>query len=215
MRITKFTHACLLVESDTLTQRTVLFDPGVFSTFVVDSLVHIDDIFITHNHADHMDVDRIRQIQKRFPEVRITVPVDAQALLSEAGIDHGVQTTPPEGVRFFEAPHEQIRPMGNDDVPQENGIHYLELLSHPGDSHSFQETMPILALPVCAPWGSTVAAVRVALAVRPKQIIPIHDWHWHDTARRQIYERLEKRFAAEGIIFHKAVDGETINVNET
>jgi L-ascorbate metabolism protein UlaG (beta-lactamase superfamily) len=112
------------------------------------------------------------------------------------------------GIAFFESPHEVIRPFFDADPPEELGVHYLDRLTHPGDSHSFTETKEILALPVQAPWGSTVDAVRLALELQPTYIIPIHDWHWSDAARTSTYEKLEELFEAAGITFVETVNGE-------
>lgn len=211
MRITKLVHSCLLVEMPAPVNRTALFDPGVYSLVDVESLKWLDDIIITHHHADHMNPALISQLQGKFPEVRITAPSDALAELEQAGVAN-VSTQPPEGVRFFDSPHEVIKPYGNTDPPEQIGIHYLDMLSHPGDSHSFKETMPILALPVTGPWGSTVSAVSVALELKPRYVIPIHDWFWHEQAQQSIYERLEKMFAEQGIIFIKAKNGESFTI---
>jgi L-ascorbate metabolism protein UlaG (beta-lactamase superfamily) len=209
MKITKFVHSCLLVETE---NRTALFDPGMYSPLDIETLKALDDIFITHEHPDHMDVDRIKQLRARFPGARITAPASAQMLLDQAGIT-GVQTSAPDGVCFFDAPHEAIRPLGMVDPPEEVGIHYLDLLTDPGDSHHFHETMPILALPLTGPWASTVLAVRVALELKPKYIVPVHDWQWRDDARQQMYDRLETRFAEEGITFIKMTDGKPVQIS--
>ncbi len=213
MKITKFTHSCLLVEMPEPVNRTALFDPGSFSTINVDNLEYLDDIFITHKHADHMDADLIKKLQTKFPHVRITAPNDALEDLAKAGITGASSSEPDQGVRFFEAPHEEVAPLGWGPQPDEIGIHYLQMFSDPGDSHTFTETMPILALPVQAPWGSTVEAVKVALDLKPRHIIPVHDWHWSAEARQQMYDRLEARFAQDGITFHKMVDGQPVVIH--
>lgn len=206
MKITKLVHSCLLVELPEPTNRTALFDPGTMSHIDVDSLQYLDDIFITHNHADHMDVELMQKLVSKFPNVRITAPQEIVQQLAEKGLT--ASSNAPEGVSFFDAPHEIIRPYFDSDPPQEVGIHYLGKVSHPGDSHSFSETMPVLALPVQAPWGSTVNAVALALKLKPKYVIPIHDWHWNDAARASSYKTLEHVFAEAGITFIKAVNGE-------
>ncbi len=209
MKVTKFTHSCLLVETES---RVALFDPGVFASFDPESLPPLDDIFVTHSHGDHMDVDLIRRLREKFPKVRITAPADAKAQLEQAGIET-VSTDAPEGVTLFTSPHEAVRPYFDEEPPQEVGYHYLELLSHPGDSHSFSETMPILALPMTAPWGYVVAATKLALELKPKHIIPIHDWHWRDEARAGMYKHLVERFAEAGITFHDAVNDQPFEIN--
>ena len=53
MKITKFVHSCILVETP---ERVGLFDPGVFSerAFNPETLQKLDDIIITHKHQDHL-----------------------------------------------------------------------------------------------------------------------------------------------------------------
>lgn len=209
MKITKLVHSCLLVEMPEPLNRTVLFDPGSMSTVDADRLIYLDDIFITHNHGDHMDVGIIRELADAFPSARILATAEAVQQLK----DHGVTATniAPEGVKTFDSPHAPVEPMFV--TPQQHGIHYLNKLTHPGDSHSFRETMPVLALPVQAPWGSTVDAVKLALKLKPKYVIPIHDWHWSDQARALMYTQLEEVFAKHDITFIKAVNGESFVLN--
>lgn len=210
MKITKFVHSCLLVEMPDPVNRTALFDPGGMSVEAlnVDSLEFLDDIIITHGHGDHLSPELMKSLVAKFPSVRITAPQEVVDQLAEQGITASSQ--PSDGIVFFDAPHEVIRPFFDADPPQEIGVHYLDMLTDPGDSHSFTETKAILALPVQAPWGSTVDAVKLALDLKPKHILPVHDWHWSDAARTDTYDKLEKLFATQGITFHKLQTGEPI-----
>lgn len=208
MKITKFVHSCLLVEMPEPVNRTALFDPGTMSeeALDVDALEYLDDIIITHKHNDHLSMDLIKKLVAKFPEVRITAPQEVVDQLKEQGIAATSQLS--DGITFFEAPHESVAPMFPD--CQEIGVHYLDTLSHPGDSHSFHETKAVLALPVQAPWGSTVNAVNLALELKPRYIVPIHDWHWRDEARQQSYDSLEKLFQEHNITFLKMETGQPV-----
>jgi L-ascorbate metabolism protein UlaG (beta-lactamase superfamily) len=208
MRITKLVHSCLLVEHD---DTAALFDPGVFSRQAIEmiNLTQLDLILVTHKHPDHMDVETIQHLVNKFPDVKVVAPMDAVADLAAANI----VATPPDQVKeiaTFDAPHESTEPTFA--TPEEIGIHYLSLLSDPGDSHSFSETKSILALPIQAPWGSTIGAIRLGLSLKPRYIIPIHDWHWSDEARKQMYDMCEPLFAGEGITFFKPETGTPIEV---
>jgi L-ascorbate metabolism protein UlaG (beta-lactamase superfamily) len=207
MKITKFVHSCLVVETP---DRVTVFDPGVMSeqALVVDQLDRVDDIVITHAHPDHFSLTLVKELVAKFPAVRITAPTEVVAALAETGITATDQ--PSDGIVFFDSPHENVTPMFP--TPQEIGVHYLDQLSHPGDSHSFTETKAILALPITAPWGSSVAALNLALKLAPKYVIPIHDWHWRDEAREQTYERFEQVLGEQGIAFFKAETGVPIEI---
>lgn len=208
MKITKFTHSCLLVE---MPDRTALFDPGAMSAEALKQhdFKYLDDIIITHEHFDHMDMDSIKQLKQQFPDARVKAPSSATKLLHEAGID--AEQDAVDGVEVFDAPHEATEPLFPE--PDQMGVHYLDRLTHPGDCHDIPESKVILALPVTAPWGATTKAIEMAVKHRPRYVIPIHDWHWRDEARQQMYDVMEQALDAEGIAFVKAVDGEPFNLD--
>lgn len=208
MKITKFVHSCLLVEMPAPINRTALFDPGMMSeaSLKVESLEFLDDIIITHEHGDHFSLDLLKQLVAKFPDVRITSTAAVVSHLKEAGI--AASNQPSEGIVFFDAPHESVEPLFPH--PEAIGVHYLDTLTDPGDSHSFTETKAVLALPVTAPWGSMVAAVNLAIRLKPRYVVPIHDWHWNDAARSQSYDNLERILAKENIAFLKLKDGEPV-----
>jgi L-ascorbate metabolism protein UlaG (beta-lactamase superfamily) len=208
MKITKFVHSCLLVETP---NRVALFDPGVMSTAAlnVEQISRLDDIFITHIHADHVDVQLVAKLVDKFPDVRITSTPEVIAKLKESGIVGSDK--PPEGVSFFGSPHEDVKPLA--EPPQQIGVNYLDILSHPGDSHSFAETKAIMALPITAPWGSSVRAINLVLELKPQHVLPIHDWHWRDEARQQMYDTFERILSEQNITFHKLQAGVPIDID--
>jgi hypothetical protein len=57
-----------------------------------------------------------------------------------------------------------------------------------------------------------IAATGMALDLKPKAIVPIHDWHWNEAARQAAYDKLEKFFAEHGITFIKVADGQAIDL---
>lgn len=207
MKITKYVHSCLVVET---ADRTALFDPGSMSVeaLPVDSLERLDDIFITHAHPDHMDPDLLKKLIAKFPTVRITGPQEVVTLLSQQGIK--ATTSLPQGVELFDSPHESVKPVYPQ--PEEYGYHYLEKLTDPGDSHSFTETKAILALPITGPWGSSIRALNLALELKPQHVLPIHDWHWRDEAREQTYNNYARIMAEQGITFHKLQTGVPVDL---
>lgn len=211
MKVTKYVHSCLVVETP---DRVAVFDPGVMSAealgAALPSMTRLDDIFITHIHQDHGDPALIKKLVEKFPDVRITATPETVAALAKDGIK--ASDRPPEGVTFFDSPHEDVKPLFGE-PPQEIGIHYLDKFSDPGDSHSFKETKAVLALPVQAPWGSSIKALNLALELKPKHVLPIHDWHWSDQAREQSYGMFERVLGEKGITFHKLKTGQPVEVD--
>ena len=178
--ITKLVHACLLVETGA---RRVLVDPGSYTLhderFDLSMVEGVDRILITHEHADHYSPELIAGVLERSNDAVIETNASVAALLAERGIEAVTEGTP-----RFAAPHERI-PMGPG--PENTGFHIDGVLSHPGDSHSFAESMPILAMPFMAPWGSLVGGVDRARLVKAKHVVPIHDWPLSRGGRQFMY----------------------------
>ncbi|HSW85071.1 MAG TPA: MBL fold metallo-hydrolase [Candidatus Saccharimonadales bacterium] len=207
LKITKFVHSCLLVETS---DRTAVFDPGAMSenAFNFDAVTTLHDIFVTHIHGDHLSVSFIKKLIEKYPDAAITTTAEIVESLKQDGIKASNQ--PSDGVVFFDSPHEDVRPLFP--IPQQIGIHYLNTLTDPGDSHNFSETKAILALPITAPWGSTIKALNLALQLKPKHVLPIHDWHWNEVAREQTYDNFERILDEQGITFHKLKTGEPVQI---
>lgn len=207
MKVTKFVHSCFLVETP---GRSGLFNPGVYSAEALnlDAITKLDDILITHEHADHFSPELIQKVLAKFPNAKITSTTEVVEALAKLGITATDQ--PSDGIEFFDSPHESIDPF--DVTPTNIGMHYLGLVTDPGDSHSFTQTQEILALPVQAPWGSTIGAVNLALKLKPKYVLPIHDWHWTEAARNWTYNKYETVLAAQGIKFFKLETGVPVEI---
>ncbi len=205
MKITKLAHSCLLVEMPGPVNRTVLFDPGDMSGELIRAaqLQHLDDIVITHEHFDHFSLPVIKELVGQFPKVRILATDSVVQQLSDAGIM--ASTTPSDAMELFESPHEKVEPLFP--TPSEIGVHYLDKLTHPGDSLHFAVSKPILALPVDGPWGTTVDALTLAIQLKPKYVIPIHDWMWRSEWREKMYGGIEGILEEQGITLVKPIDG--------
>ncbi len=210
MKITKFVHSCLLVETPV---RVGIFDPGNFAwdsgLFDVNKLDRLDDIMITHEHQDHMWLPFIQALVAKFPQAKIVTTESAAAKLKAAGVSN-VTTTSNGAVELFKADHEPLEPLTT--APPNTGVHYLGELTHPGDCQHFETSKRILALPMTAPWGTIARASALGQELKPEIIIPIHDWHYRDEARLLFYDRLAEFFEAQSIRFIKPQNGITIEV---
>ncbi len=208
MKITKYVHSCLLVEEK---GKTALIDPGnyTFQSKALDLryIEKLDFVLITHEHADHLHIPFLKEILAQFPEVVVITNPSVVLLLEHEGIHSSSQGNTFVGTK--EASHEKIF---SDMAPPNVLFDVFSRLTHPGDSFGFSETREILALPVQAPWGSTTQAVEKALGLAPKIIIPIHDWHWRDEARKAMYERLALYFKERGIEFRGLETGQAFEI---
>lgn len=205
MKITKFTHSCLLIEEGGL---RALFDPGVFSKehllSALDDIDTLNYLVITHNHSDHLDNELAAVIARKWPGVRLAANEQVRAGLKELGLAEADEMCQP-----FDAPHETL-PHG--DAPENTGWHFGQF-SHPGDSLSFNETRSILALPYVAPWGSTTQAVESARQLKPKIVVPIHDWHLSPEAKEWYGDLLSSSLTEAGIEFVDLPRGQTVNID--
>ncbi len=212
MKLTKFVHACVLVEDD---EHVALFDPGVFSwgsgLFKLDSLPKLDYVIITHEHEDHFSEEFCQAIIQKFPDVQFIAAKPVATKLRELGAQN-VSTASIENVEVLSLAHASMSPLVPDPNVPNITVHYKNRISHPGDNHDLSETKDILFLPVAGPWGATIDAVRMADKLKPKVIIPIHDWMWKDDWRNSMYDRMESYFKQQGIRFVKTVDGEPFEV---
>jgi L-ascorbate metabolism protein UlaG (beta-lactamase superfamily) len=214
MKITKLAHSCLLVETPEAEGRVVLFDPGKMSVELVKQahLQRLDDIIITHEHYDHFNLELVVALAAQFPHLHILAPEPVVAQLAAAGVTTASpKPSEGEGLELFESPHEPMTPLG--DPPAAIGAHYANVLTHPGDSHHFASTKEVLALPITAPWGTSAHAAQLIAELRPRYVIPIHDWMWKDSWRDMMYAQFAEYCKTLGIEFISPVDGVAFTLN--
>jgi hypothetical protein len=100
--------------------------------------------------------------------------------------------------RMFESPHEDL-PVPGAIAPPENGYHFKNLFTHPGDSHSFSETKQVLAMPFVSPWGKIGDGIDLTIKLKPEYILPIHDWLYNDESRAWLDSMLKNSLEEHGI----------------
>lgn len=211
MKITKYVHSCLLIETP---ERAGIIDPGEYSwtsgLFNIDALERLDDVIITHEHYDHFHVPFVQALYEKFPDARFTVTQLVAEELVKIGIKN-VSTSSSDGIEVSVVMHESMTPLAPPPNP-DLVVHYLDRITHPGDSYHCEVSKAVLALPITAPWGTWHRAAELGLELKPKTIIPIHDWHLNNEARAAAYDRFEVFFRERGIAFIKVKDGEPVEL---
>jgi L-ascorbate metabolism protein UlaG (beta-lactamase superfamily) len=195
MKLIKLGHSCIYVSDDS---HSVLFDPGGWSDKEAISLLgSVTHVVYTHEHGDHFDLEILKQLISRHPELKVVTHGDIESAIIGAGLEVEVSESN-DFITSFLSPHAKL-PIPGAPAPRESGYHLGDFFTHPGDSHDFDQTKRVLALPVIAPWGKTGDAIDLALRLKPEFVIPIHDWHYHEDAREWLQGLLEAALLPSGI----------------
>lgn len=188
MNITKYMHACLVVEKG---GQRIVVDPGVWSTdFIVPE--NVVAIIVTHEHPDHLDPEKLKAILATSPDAvvyaheAVTAKIDG---LKTQAVSTG--ETVPVGefiLRFTGGEHAVIHT--SYPAIANLGVIVDDALYYPGDSFAPPNAVfHTLALPVSAPWMKISEAMDFLSAVKPMRVFPTHDAVLSETGQ-QLVDRM-------------------------
>lgn len=175
MRITKYSHACVRLDDG---ERGLLIDPGVWATREVYD--GIDEVLVTHEHVDHVDVEALTELAARSSSLRVHAPASVAELLT--GLGDAVHVVAPGD--SFEAAGYAVDVVGGrhadiyDQLPGCANVGYVVdgSVYHPGDALFVPEhDIDTLLVPTSGPWLKLAEAIDFVRAVTPRQAISIHD----------------------------------------
>ena len=211
MRLTHLGHACLLIE---VGGQRLLIDPGVYSPGTED-VTGLNVILVTHQHADHIDLQRLPAMLEANPQARLYAEPQAAALMAEAGVA-AEHTVAGEALTFGRV---QVTPVGerhaliNEALPRIGNLGVVlrsegePTLFHPGDAYDGEPgPIDILALPLSAPWTAGRDTVSFARRIAPRVFVPIHDVLLSEIGRR-LYLSQVLGFGPEGMELRDLSDG--------
>ena len=177
MQIVHFGHACVLLETD---GARILMDPGTFSSGF-EGERELDAVLITHQHFDHLDVDKLPALLEANPNAQLITDPGTAETVEKLGLAFRV-AHPGDAFEFGGA---AINVVGgqhaviHQDIPVIPNVGYIVdhgAFSHPGDSFFVPEQkIDVLGLPTGAPWLKAGEAVDYMRAVAPRVAVPIHE----------------------------------------
>ena len=180
MRITHLGHACLLVE---IADARILVDPGTFSPDAHHQR-HLDAVLVTHQHPDHIDVERLPGLLETNPGVQLVTDPETANQLQDRGI-HARSLGAGDEVAVGAATVSGVGEMHaliHDDIPR---IHNTGMrltaqgeptFFHPGDALDADPgRVDVLAFPLSAPWARSRDMTGFLRRFAAPHAIPVHD----------------------------------------
>lgn len=177
MELTKYNHATVVLEKD---GTTLVIDPGTFTPEAAELARRAAGVLVTHEHADHFDVDALRTALDANHELVVRGP---ESVVAQLG-DHDGRVTAvhagdafavgPFSVQVFGEEHAVIHP----DLPTIANVGYLvdDAVFHPGDAY-LAPGVPVrlLLVPTSGPWAVTAAGIDYVRTVAPERAVQIHE----------------------------------------
>jgi L-ascorbate metabolism protein UlaG (beta-lactamase superfamily) len=218
MKLTKFTHACVRLEKD---GRVLVFDPGTFSE-ADQALAGAHAVLITHEHADHVDVDAVAAALQSNKDLELFAPEVVAATLRSKAPDAGSRIhaaaageefeTAGFAVRTFGGQHALIHPL----IPVVANVGFLVdgNVYHPGDSFAIPDGVDVqtLLVPIHAPWNKVGEVVDFVIGVRAPQAFPVHDALLNEMGRGLVEGHVTRIGAKYGTAYRHLSSGDSVEV---
>lgn len=176
MKLTKYTHACIVLEEQ---GQRLIIDPGEWAV-EVSGLHGVTAIVITHDHFDHFNLKNVQAILQANPSAHIFTTAETAEKLRGQSIkittvnDGDSEQIGPFTLQFFGRMHALVTK--DKPLTQNVGVLVNNNLYYPGDSFTLPNTsVKTLATPVSGPWLKTSESINFMLTVKPLVAFPTHD----------------------------------------
>jgi len=211
MKVTKYSHACLVVEKE---NQSLVIDPGVWSSdFVAPS--NVVGVVVTHEHPDHCDIEKLRKLAEKNPEVKIYAHQDVVEKLD------GLPCQSVESGKIIHVGDFALEFCGGEHaVIHESWPRFANLgvmvdstLYYPGDSFSpAPGPVKVLALPASAPWMKFSEAMDFLTSVKPERAFPTHDAILSETGQSLADTMFSGVAEQAGVTYARIASGSSIEI---
>lgn len=211
MRITKFGHACVRIETG---DHVLVLDPGVFTA--PEAVDGATAVLITHEHPDHYLAEHLRRtdapihtIEAVSKKIREEAPDVAERVVvvgPEERFDPGVP------VEVVGQKHAVIHP----EMPHFDNSGFLldvegTTIFHPGDALTVPDRdVDLLLLPVSAPWLKVSECIDFARDVGAPRSLAIHDEIYSETGLSVIEPHLSRMLGARDQAYLRLEPGQDV-----
>jgi L-ascorbate metabolism protein UlaG (beta-lactamase superfamily) len=210
MRITNLGHSCLLVE---MADTRILIDPGVYSPGAAE-VRDLDAVLVSHQHPDHLDVERLPGLMTANPGARLITDPDSARMLRDRGIEAQPHTRSPVQVgEVTVTPEGELHAIIHDEIPRISNIGVRldapgePSLFHPGDALDAEAgEVDVLAFPLAAPWSRGRDMTAFVRRFNAPHAVPIHDALLSEVGRG-LYLGHAKNFGGKDTHIHDLAGG--------
>lgn len=211
MKLTKFEHACLLLE---VADERLIIDPGMFS-MPLGEFGDVVAVVITHEHGDHWTTEQLDRIIERNPDVALYGPAGVVSAASQYDI---IETNDGDEIevgafnlKFFGEKHAQIH--RSIPIIDNTGVLVNNELYYAGDSYFVPPVaVSTLAAPLGAPWLKVGEAMDYVLEVKPKRAFPVHEMTLSVAGKGMANDRLSWATKENGGEYFVLEPGETLDL---
>lgn len=210
MKLTKYQHACFVVEKN---GTSVVVDPGNLThDFIMPK--HVSAVFVTHSHADHVDNQLVITILRQHPKAALLAH---ESILIDFNNEHTQAVSIGEivdaggiSLQFVGGTHEPI------DItitaPINIGVIIENHLYYPGDSY-FAPQQPIaeLLVPISAPWLTIARSLDLIRTLKPSYAFPTHDAILSAEGQAMI-DGMMQRITADLNVSYQRINGKTVEL---
>ena len=210
MQITKYEHACLVLEK---AGKRVIIDPGSYSKSLT-GLEQVVAVVITHMHDDHCSEEQLDRILEASPDALIFGTDEVCKRLANyktTAVHHGdFYTQGGFSLEFFGDLHAEI----HRSIPliQNCAVLVDSRLYYPGDSFTQpDQAVEILACPTSAPWLKISEVMDFVSCIKPKLCFATHNIHLSEIGHDLNNGRIQQVVEANGGRFEYVQPGQVIS----